>query len=123
MKDARMLEKQISFIRELDRLKSILRRTLLMDGSRNENDAEHSWHLALMAIVLCDYAAENIDMLKLLKMVLIHDIVEIDAGDTFCYDTEGERHRLKKEKRAPSTNHGHETLSEMGLGNTSLRGE
>ena len=100
MKDARMLEKQISFIRELDRLKSILRRTLLMDGSRNENDAEHSWHLALMAIVLCDYAAKGINMLRLLKMVLIHDIVEIDAGDTFCYDTEGERHRLKKEKRA-----------------------
>jgi putative hydrolase of HD superfamily len=94
------LEKQLHFIIELDKLKRVERRTVLMDGSRNENDAEHSWHLALMAIVLCDHAREKVDMLKVLKMVLIHDIVEIDAGDTFCYDTEGERHRFEKEQKA-----------------------
>jgi putative hydrolase of HD superfamily len=94
------LEKQVRFVVELDKLKRVHRRTLLMDGSRHENDAEHSWHLALMAIVLCGYARESVDMLKVLKMALLHDIVEIDAGDTFCYDTEGEQHRLAREQKA-----------------------
>lgn len=80
------LLKQIAFIKEIDKLKYILRRTKLFNSDRNENDAEHSWHLALMAIVLSDYSNEKIDLLKVLKMVLIHDIVEIDAGDTFIYD-------------------------------------
>lgn len=100
MKEVRTLEKQLGFIVELDKLKNVYRRTLLMDGSRNENDAEHSWHLALMALVLAKYARETVDMLRVLKMVLLHDIVEIDAGDTFCYDTEGERHRLEREEKA-----------------------
>ena len=80
MKEVRTLEKQLGFIVELDKLKNVYRRTLLMDGSRNENDAEHSWHLALMALVLAKYARETVDMLRVLKMVLLHDIVEIDAG-------------------------------------------
>ena len=75
-------EKQISFIMELDKIKKITRQTYLSDGSRKENDAEHSWHLALMAFVLADYANEPIDVLKTMKMVLLHDVIEIDAGDT-----------------------------------------
>ncbi|POY37501.1 phosphohydrolase [Solitalea longa] len=81
------LLKQISFIKEIDKIKYIQRRTKLFNSDRNENDAEHSWHLAMMAIVLAEHANEPVDVLKVLKMVLIHDIVEIDAGDTFIYDT------------------------------------
>lgn len=81
------LKQQIAFIKEIDKVKYIQRRTKLFNSDRNENDAEHSWHLALMAIVLNQHANENIDLLKVVKMVLIHDIVEIDAGDTFIYDT------------------------------------
>ncbi|MCY0970840.1 HD domain-containing protein [Chryseobacterium wangxinyae] len=81
------LLKQISFIKEIDKLKYIQRKTKLFDSNRHENDAEHSWHLAMMTIVLGEHADQPIDVLKVLKMVLIHDIVEIDAGDTFIYDT------------------------------------
>jgi putative hydrolase of HD superfamily len=81
------LLKQVAFILEIDKLKYILRKTKLFNSERNENDAEHSWHLAMMTIVLAEHANERIDILKVLKMVLIHDIVEIDAGDTFIYDT------------------------------------
>ena len=84
--EKRRLESQIHFIIEIDKLKTILRQTKITEGSRNENDAEHSWHLALMAILLSEYAKEKIDLLKVVKMVLIHDIVEIDAGDTFVYE-------------------------------------
>lgn len=95
------LEKQIEFIVEIDKLKHIYRRTYLMDGSRNENDAEHSWHLALMTLLLTEYTLEKeIDICRVIKMVLIHDIVEIDAGDTFCYDEKAQKDRSKKEKRA-----------------------
>lgn len=80
------LLKQISFIKEIDKLKYILRKTRLFNSDRQENDAEHSWHLAMMTIVLAEYSNKPIDVLKVLKMVLIHDIVEIDAGDTFIYD-------------------------------------
>lgn len=80
------LLKQIEFIKEIDKIKFIQRRTKLFNSDRNENDAEHSWHLAMMALVLSEYSKENIDFLKVIKMVLIHDIVEIDAGDTFLYD-------------------------------------
>ena len=79
-------EKQIAFIMELDKIKKIGRQTYLSDGSRKENDAEHSWHLALMAFVFADYANEPIDVLKTMKMVLLHDVIEIDAGDTYAYD-------------------------------------
>ena len=81
------LQKQIAFIKEIDKVKYIQRRSKLFNSDRRENDAEHSWHLAMMAIVLAEYSDKQIDLLKVLKMVLIHDIVEIDAGDTFIYDT------------------------------------
>ncbi|OXA93186.1 HD domain-containing protein [Flavobacterium hercynium] len=77
---------QIAFIKEIDKVKYIQRKTKLFQSDRNENDAEHSWHLALMAIVLAEHSDKSIDVLKVVKMVLIHDIVEIDAGDTFIYD-------------------------------------
>lgn len=81
------LLKQVSFIKEIDKLKYIQRKTKLFNSDRHENDAEHSWHLAMMAIVLVEHSDKPIDVLKVLKMVLIHDIVEIDAGDTFIYDS------------------------------------
>ena len=82
-----ILLKQIAFIKEIDKLKYIQRKTKLFNSERCENDAEHSWHLAMMAIVLAEHSNQQIDLLKVLKMVLIHDIVEIDAGDIFLYDT------------------------------------
>jgi len=81
------LLKQIEFIKEIDKLKYIQRKTKLFNSNRNENDAEHSWHLAMMVLILAEHSNASIDILKVLKMVLIHDIVEIDAGDTFLYDT------------------------------------
>jgi putative hydrolase of HD superfamily len=80
------LLKQVSFIKEIDKLKYIQRKTKLFNSDRHENDAEHSWHLAMMTLVLAEHSDKPIDVLKVLKMVLIHDIVEIDAGDTFIYD-------------------------------------
>ena len=80
--------KQIAFIHEIDKLKYIQRKTRLFASERCENDAEHSWHLAMMTIVLAEHSNVPIDVLKVLKMVLIHDIVEIDAGDIFLYDTQ-----------------------------------
>lgn len=80
------LLKQVAFIKEIDKLKYIVRKTRLFHSDRHENDAEHSWHLAMMTIVLAEHSDKPIDILKVLKMVLIHDIVEIDAGDTFIYD-------------------------------------
>ncbi len=80
------LKKQIEFILEVDKIKNIFRMTKIHDGSRRENDAEHSWHLSVMAMLLCEYVNEEIDILKVLKMLIIHDLVEIYAGDTFCYD-------------------------------------
>lgn len=93
-------EKQVSFIMELDKIKKIGRQTYLSDGSRKENDAEHSWHLALMAFVLADYANEPVDVLKTIKMVLLHDVIEIDAGDTYAYDTEGNKTKRLREQKA-----------------------
>lgn len=82
------LLKQVEFIKEIDKLKYIQRKTRLFNSDRHENDAEHSWHLAMMTIVLAEHSDVPVDVLKVLKMVLIHDIVEIDAGDTFIYDTQ-----------------------------------
>jgi putative hydrolase of HD superfamily len=82
------LIQQVEFIKEIDKLKYIQRKTKLFNSDRHENDAEHSWHLAMMTIVLAEHSDVPIDVLKVLKMVLIHDIVEIDAGDTFIYDTQ-----------------------------------
>ena len=78
---------QVAFIHEIDKLKYIHRKTRLFNSERSENDAEHSWHLAMMTIVLAEHSNVKVDVLKVLKMVLIHDIVEIDAGDVFLYDT------------------------------------
>lgn len=94
------LVKQIAFIKEIDKIKYIERRTKLFNSDRNENDAEHSWHLALMAIVLSEYSDAEIDLLKVVKMVLIHDIVEIDAGDTFIYDTQKNHDNTTEETNA-----------------------
>lgn len=82
-----ILLQQINFIKEIDKVKYIQRKTKLFNSDRNENDAEHSWHLAMMVVVLAEHSNVPIDVLKVMKMVLIHDIVEIDAGDTFIYDT------------------------------------
>jgi len=80
------LDLQLRFIIEIDRLKHIMRRTRLFDNSRHENDAEHGWHLAMMAMALVEYSNKPVDVNKVVRMVLVHDIVEIDAGDTFLYD-------------------------------------
>ena len=95
------LESQIEFIVEIDKLKNVFRQTYLMNGERRENDAEHSWHLAVMAVLLSEYATEKgIDVLRVVRMVLIHDIVEIDAGDTFVYDRAETRNVRMEEKKA-----------------------
>lgn len=94
------LEKQIAFIKEIDKVKYILRQSTLFNSNRRENDAEHSWHLAVMAIVLAEYSDKPIDLLKVLKMVLIHDIVEIDAGDTFIYSTTKDHDNTEEELAA-----------------------
>lgn len=91
------LLKQVSFIKEIDKLKYIQRKTKLFNSDRNENDAEHSWHLAMMAIVLAEHSDKKIDILKVLKMVLMHDIVEIDAGDIFLYDTQKNHSNTEQE--------------------------
>lgn len=94
------LEKQIQFIVEVDKVKNIFRQTYLSDGERKENDAEHSWHLALSAILLKEYVSEEVDLLKVITMVLIHDLVEIDAGDTYAYDSEGAKDKREREEKA-----------------------
>jgi putative hydrolases of HD superfamily len=91
---------QLRFLLEIDALKTVLRRSLLADGSRRENSAEHSWHLAMLAIVLAEHAAEPVDLAKVIRMVLVHDIVEIDAGDTYIYDTEGYLTKDDRERTA-----------------------
>lgn len=99
MKTDNLLQ-QINFIKEIDKIKYIERKTKLFNSDRNENDAEHSWHLAMMTIVLAEHSDVPIDVLKVLKMVLIHDIVEIDAGDTFMYDTEKDHTNTDEERTA-----------------------
>jgi len=91
------LLKQINFIKEIDKIKYIQRKTKLFHSDRPENDAEHSWHLAMMTIVLAEHSDVPVDVLKVLKMVLIHDIVEIDAGDTFIYDTQKNHNNTENE--------------------------
>ena len=85
------LDQQFAFIREIDREKFIGRQTYLSDGRRKENDAEHAWHMAIMTMLLSEYANEPIDVLHTIGMLLIHDLVEIDAGDTYAYDEEGKK--------------------------------
>lgn len=94
------LEKQIQFIIEIDKVKEIFRQNFISDGTRKENDAEHSWHLAVMAFILCEHFPEKVDLSKVLKMTLMHDLVEIDAGDTYCYDEEAGVDKIWREKQA-----------------------
>jgi len=94
------LEEQIRFALEIDKEKNILRQTHLSDHGRRENDAEHAWHMAVMAYLLKEYSNEEIDICKVMIMCLIHDVVEIDAGDTYCYDEEAKKSQTAREKAA-----------------------
>lgn len=94
------LEQQLTFIKEIDKVKNVFRQTYLADKNRKENDAEHSWHIAIMALILKEYADESVDVLKVITMVLIHDLVEIDAGDTYAYDEAGNATKRERELRA-----------------------
>src|SRR5215510_13981258 len=98
--DNERFERQIQFILEVDKLKTILRRTYLLNTDRAENTAEHSWHLAMMAILLAEHANEPVNVNHVVKMVLIHDIVEIDAGDTYFYDSAAEVDKSERERAA-----------------------
>ena len=100
MNPADRLEQQIAFIVEIDRLKSVVRQNYLADGSRRENTAEHSWHVTLMAMILSEHAAEPVDRARVLELLLVHDLVEIDAGDTFAYDSVGEQSKAAREQAA-----------------------
>ena len=96
MRDDR-LSQQIAFLLEADKLKRITRRTSLVDSSRRENSAEHTWHLVLVAMVVREYASEEFDLLRVLEMLAVHDLVEIDAGDTFAYDAAGQATKAQRE--------------------------
>jgi len=98
--DKERLERQMAFCREIDKEKMIQRQTYRTDGEVRENDAEHAWHMAVMTVLLAEYANEPIDVLKTVTMLLIHDIVEIDAGDTFAYDEEGKKTQREREVKA-----------------------
>lgn len=104
--DRKKMDMQFDFIREIDREKMIGRQTYLSDASRKENDAEHAWHAAVMAILLKEYANEEIDILKTVTMILLHDVVEIDAGDTYAYDEEGKKTQRQREERAAARIYG-----------------
>jgi putative hydrolase of HD superfamily len=94
-------KKQIEFILEADKLKHVRRKTILLDHSRRENSAEHSWHIALMVLIMSEYSKEtDIDFFHVMKMLLIHDLVEIDAGDTYCYDDNGRKDQRRREEIA-----------------------
>jgi putative hydrolase of HD superfamily len=94
------LDRQLAFLAELDRLKSVERMTRIAGGARRENSAEHSWHLAAMVALLAEYAPEGVDVGRVTRMLLVHDVVEIDAGDTFCFDDAANEDRDARERRA-----------------------
>jgi putative hydrolase of HD superfamily len=94
------LDRTIRFVLEIDKLKTVMRRSYLTDSSRRENSAEHSWQVAMMAMVLAEQANEKVDVSRVVKMLLVHDIVEIDAGDTYIYDQSGNRDKAEREERA-----------------------
>lgn len=98
--DKERIEKQFAFCREIDKEKFIGRQTYLTGAERKENDAEHAWHMAIMTLLLSEYANEKIDVLKTISMLLIHDLVEIDAGDTFAYDEEAKKSQREREVHA-----------------------
>ena len=100
MKEQSRLEQQLSFALEIDKEKNIFRQTHLSGHGRNENDAEHAWHMAVMAYLLREYSNEEVDIAKVMLMCLIHDIVEIDAGDTYAYDAEGLKTQKAREEAA-----------------------
>jgi putative hydrolases of HD superfamily len=100
------LAQQIQFIIEIDKLKQVLRQTTLTDKSRQENSAEHSWHLAMMALVLAEYAPPETDILHAVKLLLVHDLVEIYAGDTFCYNVLGNQDKAERELQAANRLYG-----------------
>ena len=97
--DERM-RKQLDFILELDKMKNLYRQTYVLHEDRKENDAEHSWHLAILAFMFAEYSKEPVDVLHVMKMVLLHDVVEIDAGDTYCYDSDGYKSKADREEKA-----------------------
>lgn len=94
------LEQQMNFILEIDKVKNVFRQTYLSDRNRKENDAEHSWHIAIMAILLQEYTKKPVDVLRVMTMVLLHDLVEIDAGDTYAYDATGNATKREREVKA-----------------------
>ncbi|MDE6671975.1 MAG: HD domain-containing protein [Ruminococcus sp.] len=94
------LKKQIEFMLELDKMKNLYRQTYVLHEDRKENDAEHSWHIAMMAFLLAEYAQPDTDIFKVMKMLIVHDVVEIDAGDTYCYDYEGYKSKAEREEKA-----------------------
>ena len=94
------LDQQLKFTAEIDRMTGVLRRTLLVDRSRRENDAEHSWHIAVMALLFQEYAKEAINVGRVAEMCVVHDLVEIYAGDTFAYDTKGNEDKAAREAAA-----------------------
>lgn len=94
------LAKQIAFILEIDKMKSIYRQNYIINGGRNETDAEHSWHMAVMALLLAEHADVPVDPVRAAKMALIHDLVEIDAGDTYCFDQTGLLDKAAREQQA-----------------------
>ncbi len=94
------LTRQIRFLVETDKLKSVLRRTYIIGAERHENSAEHSWQLPVAAMILAEYASEPVDLRCVVEMLLVHDIVEIDAGDTFCYDEDAAIDKEERERRA-----------------------
>jgi putative hydrolases of HD superfamily len=94
------LRRQLEFILEIDRLKGVLRQSYLIESDRHENSAEHSWHLAVAAMVLAEHTKERIDVSKVIRLVLVHDLVEIDAGDTFIYDDAGNVGKAAREQKA-----------------------
>ena len=98
--DQERLNQQFDFCREIDKEKFIKRQTYLSDGEHKENDAEHAWHMAIMTLLLSEYANEKIDVLKTISMLLIHDLVEIDAGDTYAYDEEAKKTQKERELAA-----------------------
>jgi putative hydrolase of HD superfamily len=98
--DKERFDQQIGFILEIDQLKTVVRQSYLLDGTRRENSAEHSWHVALMGFLLAEYAEQSVDLLRTMKMLLIHDIIEIDAGDTYCYDEVGVTDQSNRENAA-----------------------
>ena len=98
--DSERLRQQMDFCREIDKEKEVFRQSYLCSGNRRENDAEHAWHAALMAVILEEYANEKVDLLKTITMLLIHDVVEIDAGDTYAYDVERLKSQAEREAKA-----------------------